>query len=63
MVSEVLKPTQGLAFVVLIITLYRHLYRQKLSAFVGAEDGLGLRGGYSSPPIVNYHYHLRKRLP
>lgn len=61
-VSDVLKPAWGLAFVALIITLYRHLYRQKINAFVGAGDGLGLRGSYSSPTIVNYYYHLRRRL-
>jgi hypothetical protein len=35
------------------IVFYRHFYRQKASAFVGAGDGLGLRGGYPSASIVN----------
>ena len=35
------------------MVIYRHLYRQKRSAFTGAGDALGLRGGYSSPSIVN----------
>jgi hypothetical protein len=35
------------------IMLYRHFYRQKKRAFIGAGDGLGLRGGYSSASIVN----------
>jgi hypothetical protein len=37
-----------------IIAIYRHFYRQKTSAFAGAGDGLGLRGGYSISSIVNY---------
>jgi hypothetical protein len=53
-VSEGRKPALTLDFSVLLIALYRHLYRQKTSAFAGAEDALGLRGGYSSPSIVNY---------
>jgi hypothetical protein len=61
-VSDVLKPARTLAFVVLIITLYRHFYRQKISASVGAGDELGLRGGYSSPSIVNYHFQPRRHL-
>jgi len=39
---------------VFINEIYRHFYRQKLSAFAGAGDGLGLTGGCSSPSIVNY---------
>lgn len=27
--------------------IYRQIYRQKTSALTGAEDALGLRGGYS----------------
>jgi hypothetical protein len=42
-----------LAFLVVIAHFYRHLYRQKQSAFAGAGDALGLRGGYSSPSIIN----------
>lgn len=36
-----------------IIGLYRHFYRQKMSAFIRAGDGPGLRGGHSSASIVN----------
>ena len=53
-VSEAMKPALILAFLVVIAHFYRHLYRQKTSAFAGAGDGLGLRGGYSSSSIVNY---------
>lgn len=42
-----------LAFLVVITLFYRHLYRQKQSAFAGAGDALGLRGSYSSPSIIN----------
>jgi hypothetical protein len=42
-----------LAFLVVIAHFYRHLYHQKQSAFAGAGDALGLRGGYSSPSIIN----------
>ena len=44
------------------IVLYRHLYRQKTSALPGAGDALGLRGGYSSPSIVNHHQESRESL-
>ena len=53
-VSECRKPSWNLAFVVMTIALYRHFYRRKTNAFAGAEDGLGLTGGYSSASIVNY---------
>lgn len=43
-----------LVFLVAIIQFYRRLYRQKKTALPGAGDALGLRGGYSSPSIVNY---------
>ena len=43
---------EALALLVSIIAIYR----QKTNPFAGAGDGLGLRGGYSSPSIVNYHY-------
>ncbi|MDO8440545.1 MAG: hypothetical protein Q7S97_04975 [Polaromonas sp.] len=43
-----------LALLVMFILFYRHLYRQKPTAFAGAGDALGLRGGYSSTSIVNY---------
>jgi len=45
------------------IVLYRHFYRQKASAFAGAGDGLGLRGGYSSASIVNYRRSLELYSP
>jgi hypothetical protein len=45
-----------LDFMVTRILFYRHLYRQKTSAFAGAGDALGLRGDYSSLSIINYHY-------
>ena len=38
------------------ITLYRRFYRQKMSTFSGAGDGLGLTGGYFSASIVNYRH-------
>ncbi|GCB02288.1 hypothetical protein SFMTTN_3396 [Sulfuriferula multivorans] len=38
----------------MVIAIYRHFYRLKTSAFAGAEDGLGLTGGYSSTSIINY---------
>ncbi|MHB0985127.1 MAG: hypothetical protein ACYC05_05985 [Sulfuricella sp.] len=38
------------------IALYRHFYRQKTNAFAGADDVLGLTGGYSSASIVNYRH-------
>ena len=46
----------------LSIVLYRHLYRQKTSSLPGAGDALGLRGGYSSPSIVNHHQESREPL-
>jgi len=52
-VSDGRKHAWILYFCVLIIIIYRHFYRQKTNAFAGAGDGLGLRGGYSSPSIVN----------
>ncbi len=42
-----------LVFLVAIIQFYRRLYRQKKTALPGAGDALGLRGGYSSPSIIN----------
>jgi hypothetical protein len=36
-----------------LIQFYRHLYRQKTTAFAGAGDGLSLRGDYSISSIVN----------
>lgn len=47
-----------LSFLVIIIQFYRRLYRQKTTAFAGAGDALGLRGGYSSASIVNYRLDL-----
>jgi hypothetical protein len=47
-----------LALLVVIAHFYRHLYRQKQSAFAGAGDALSLRSGYSSPSIINYRREL-----
>jgi hypothetical protein len=47
-----------LALLVAIILFYRRLYRQKTTAFAGAGDALGLRGGYSTASIVNYRRAL-----
>ena len=47
-----------LAFLVVIIHFYRRLYRQKKTAFAGAGEALGLRGGYSTASIVNYRRAL-----
>ena len=60
-VSDDSEPVWVLAFIVLIITLYRHFYRQKISAFANAGDGLDLTGGYSSPSIVNYRRESARR--
>ena len=43
-----------LALFVVFIQFYCHLYSQKTSAFAGAGDALGLRGGCSNSSIVNY---------
>jgi hypothetical protein len=59
-VSEGRKPSWNPAFVVMTIALYRYFYRLKTSVFAGAEDGLGLTGGYSRASIVNYR-HERPR--
>jgi hypothetical protein len=53
-----LKPAWVLVLLKSSIDIYRHFYRQKMSAFAGAGDGLGLRGGYSSASIVNYRRRL-----
>lgn len=45
------------------IVLYRHFYRRKPSAFAGAGDGLGLRGGYSGASIVNYRQASEQQSP
>lgn len=45
------------------IVLYRHFYRRKTSAFTGAGDGLGLRGGNSSASIVKYRRSLQLYSP
>lgn len=47
-----------LAFLVVIVHFYRHLYRQKATATAGAGDALGLRGGHSTASIVNYRLAL-----
>jgi hypothetical protein len=50
-----------LDFLVVIVNFYRHLYRQKPSAFIGAGDALGLRGDYFSTSIINYRRELEAR--
>lgn len=44
------------------LELYRHIYRQKPSAFAGAGDGLGLTGGCSSASIVNYRRPIERAI-
>ena len=51
-----------LALFVVFIQFYCHLYSQKTSAFAGAGDALGLRGGYSSASIVNDRRETKTRL-